>query len=160
MANVSRLSEKGTLAPQSANNQWGDSSLRILVVNDSEQFRELVSVILAMRQNVRVVGEASNGSEAVQKAVDLKPDLIILDIDPPKIDGIEAARQILESAPESKIILLGAEPSAAALPEALSLGVCGYVKKMSVVAELLAVVDTVLRGNHVTKEGAPSLMSL
>jgi DNA-binding NarL/FixJ family response regulator len=130
-----------------------DLSVRILVVNDSEQFRRLVSVILAMRQNLQVVGEASDGSEAVHKAAELKPDLIILDIDLPNVNGIEAARQIRRCAPQSKIILLSPGVSAVFVPEALSLGAAGYLLKLNVGTELLVAVEAVLLGRQfVSKE--------
>jgi DNA-binding NarL/FixJ family response regulator len=90
----------------------------------------------------------SDGLDAVRKAWELRPDLILLDIGLPSLNGIEAARQIRTLAPESKIIFLTQESSAEVVQEALRLGACGYVKKLKAAKELLAAVDAVISGNQ------------
>src|SRR5271155_2986601 len=90
----------------------GMSSLRVLVVEDFAPFRRFICSTLAKRQDLQVVCEVSDGLEAVQKANELKPDLIVLDIGLPTLNGIVAARQIRNLAPESKIIFLSQESSA------------------------------------------------
>jgi DNA-binding NarL/FixJ family response regulator len=123
----------------------GVSPVRVLVVDDYQEFRQLVCAILGKRQNLQVVGEASDGLEAVQKVVELKPDLILLDIDLPKLNGIDAARQILERVPDSKIIFLSGESLAGLGRDALAnTGALGYVLKLNAGSELLAAVDAVL----------------
>jgi len=122
------------------------SSVRILLVDDFEPWRHFVSSMLLIKPELQVVGEASNGLEAVQKAAELKPDLILLDIGLPTLNGIEAARQIRKLAPESKIIFLSQESSAEIVQEALSLGAWGYVVKTMAESELLTAVETVLSG--------------
>ena len=92
------------------------------MVDDFEPWRHFVSSMLLIKPELQVVGEASDGLEAVQKAVELKPDLILLDISLPKLNGIEAARRIRKLAPESKIIFVSQESSADVVQEALSLG--------------------------------------
>jgi len=119
---------------------------RVLVVDDFEPWRDFVSSKILMKPELQVVGEASDGLEAVQKAVELKPDLILLDIGLPTLSGIEAARQIRELAPESKIIFLSQESSAEIVQEALSLGAWGYVVKTMAESELLTAVETVISG--------------
>lgn len=104
--------------------------------------------MLAMRQDLQVVGEAAEGSEAVHKAGELKPDLVILDIDLPKLNGIEAARQIRTCAPQSKVIFLSPESSAESVQEALSFGAWGYILKMNIGTELLVAVEAVLLGQR------------
>ncbi len=126
----------------------GASPIRVLVVNNYKEFRELVCVVLGNRPNLQVVGEASDGSEAVSKAVGLKPDLILLDIRLPMLDGIEAARQIRELAPKSKIIFLSAETSTDSVQAAMTVGAWGYVLKLNAGTELLFAVDAVLAGRH------------
>src|ERR1035438_4506618 len=107
----------------------GVSPVRVLVVDDYKEFRDLVCLILGQNQKLQVIGEGSDGSEAVSKAVELKPDLIVLDIDLPRLTGIEAAQQIGERVPESKIIFLSAETSADLVQQALTSGAWGYVLK-------------------------------
>src|SRR5271170_5891713 len=87
------------------------TSVRILLVDDFAPWRGAMSLMLADKRGLEVVGEASDGPEAVHKAVELKPDLILLDISLPTLNGIEAARQILKLVPESKIIFLSQESS-------------------------------------------------
>jgi DNA-binding NarL/FixJ family response regulator len=123
------------------------SSVRILLVDDFEPWRHFVSSMLLIKPELQVVGEASDGLEAVQKAVELKPDLILLDIGLPRLNGIEAARQIRNLVPESKIIFLSQESSADVIQEALRLGAWGYVVKANGGGgELLAAVEAVLSG--------------
>jgi DNA-binding NarL/FixJ family response regulator len=88
----------------------------------------------------------SDGLEAVQKALERKPDLILLDIALPSLNGIEAARRIRKLVPESKIIFLSQESSADLVQEALSLGAHGYVVKAKAGSELLTAVETVISG--------------
>lgn len=122
------------------------SSARVLVVDDFEPFRQFICAELGKRPDLQVVGEASDGLKAVHKAAELKPDLILLDIALPTLNGFEAARQIRKHAPESKIIFLSQESSADVIQEALSLGACGYVVKVKAGGELLAAVETVISG--------------
>ena len=122
----------------------GMSLVRVLVVEDFLPFRRFVCSTLGKRCELQVVCEASDGLEAVQKAQELQPDLILLDIGLPTLNGIEAARRIRKLAPESKIIFLSQESSAEVVQEALSLGARGYVVKTRVGNELLAAVDSVV----------------
>jgi DNA-binding NarL/FixJ family response regulator len=123
------------------------SSVRILVVDDFEPWRHFVSSLLLQKKpELQVVGEASDGLEAVQKAVELNPDLILLDIGLSTLNGIEAARQIRKLVPDSKIIFLSQESDADVLQESLSLGAQSYVLKAKAGSELLAAVETVISG--------------
>ena len=122
------------------------SRVRILVVDDFEMFRQFVVELLGKRSEFQIVGEASDGLEALQKAVELRPDLILLDISLPSLNGIEVARQMRSLVPESKIIFLTQESSSDVVQEALSLGAQGYVTKNMVPADLFAAVETVLSG--------------
>jgi len=102
--------------------------------------------MILMKPGLQVVGEASDGLEAVQKAVELRPDLILMDIGLPTLNGIEAARQIRKLAPESKIIFLSQESSAEFVQEAFRLGACGYIVKTRAESELLTALETVISG--------------
>jgi DNA-binding NarL/FixJ family response regulator len=120
------------------------SSLRVLVVEDFAPFRQFVCSTLGKRSDLQVICEASDGLEAVQKAEELKPDLILMDIGLPTLNGIEAARRIRKLSPESKIIFLTQESSADVVQQALSLGARGYVLKTRAVGELLTAVEAVI----------------
>jgi DNA-binding NarL/FixJ family response regulator len=122
------------------------SEVRILVVDDFALFRIFVVELLGKRPELQVVGEASDGLEAVQKAVELKPDVILMDLGLPSLNGIEAARRIRKLVPESKIIFLSQESSADVVQAALSLGGRGYVTKTKADADLFAAVEAVLAG--------------
>jgi len=116
------------------------------VVDDFEPWRRFASSTLRKKAGLQVVGEASDGLEAFQKAVELEPDLILLDIGLPSVNGIEAARRIREMVPEAKIIFLSEESSVEIVQEAMSFGACGYVFKTMAASDLLTAVETVLSG--------------
>ena len=122
------------------------SPVRVLVVEDFLPFRRFISSRLATRRDLQIVCEVSDGLEAVQKAVELMPDLILLDIALPSLNGIEAARQIRKIVPESKIIFLSQESSADVVQEAFNLGAQGYVVKAKAGSQLLDAVETVISG--------------
>jgi DNA-binding NarL/FixJ family response regulator len=128
-------------------------SVRVLVVDDFEPWRRFVCSTLEEAPDLQVICEGSDGLEAVQKAEELKPDLIVLDIGLPTLNGIEAARRIRKLAPESKILFLTQESSADVVEEAFSLGALGYVLKAHAGTELLAAVDAVRQGRQFVSKG-------
>jgi DNA-binding NarL/FixJ family response regulator len=127
---------------------WGRSSIRILIADDFEDWRRKARSLLQARPEWQVIAEASDGSEAVQKAEDLKPDLIVLDIGLPRLNGIEAARQIRQLSPSSKIVFLSLNKNLEVVRAALSTGALGYVHKADARSVLLPCVDAVLRGKQ------------
>ena len=122
----------------------GVSSVRILIVEDFPPLRQFICSMLGERNDLQIIGEAADGVEAVQKAVELKPDLILMDIGLPSLNGLEAARRILELVPESKIIFLSQESSSEVMQEALSLGARGYVVKIKATNELMPAIDAAI----------------
>jgi len=124
------------------------SSIRILVADDYEGWRQQVRSLLQARPGMRVIAEASDGPEAIQKAEELKPDLVVLDIGLPTLNGIEAVRRIQELSPGSKIVFLSQNNDLDVVRAALSTGVLGYVLKTDARGELLPAVDAVLRGKQ------------
>lgn len=130
------------------------SSVRILVVEDFPQFRQFIASTLGERNDLQIIGEASDGLVAVQKAAELKPDLILLDIGLPSLNGIEAARRIRKLVPESRIIFLSQESSAAVMQEAVSLGAYGYIVKVRAGIELLPAIDAVISGKRFVSKPA------
>jgi DNA-binding NarL/FixJ family response regulator len=126
--------------------------VRILLVDDFERWRRLVTSLLQQNPKWQLVGEASDGLEAVLKAEELQPDLIVLDVGLPTLNGIEAARRIRKLTPESKIIFLSQESSADVVQEALRFGQ-GYVVKTRAESDLLAAVEAVLEGRQFVSSG-------
>lgn len=107
----------------------GRFAIRILVVDDYKPWRGFVYSTLQKQAELQVIGEASDGLEAVEKAQELQPDLILLDIGLPTLNGIEAARRIREVSPESKILFVTENRSCDIAEEALRTGAGGYVVK-------------------------------
>ena len=121
-------------------------SIRILLVDDFQPWRLKIRSMAEQRRDWQFVGEASDGLEAVQKAAELRPDLILLDIGLPVLNGIEAARQILKFSPAPKILFVTQETSSGMARAALATGAMGYLSKMDAGRELFTAVDAVLRG--------------
>ncbi len=128
--------------------ETADARVRILVVDDNEPFRQFVASMLRDRENLNVIGEAGDGLEAVQRAEALQPDLIVLDIGLPELNGLEAARQIGNLAPKARIIFLTQESASDVIDEALSLGAWGYVAKVQAGRELLVAMEMVMQGQR------------
>jgi len=129
------------------------SSIRLIVVEDFAPFRQFICKTLAKWPNLQVICEVSDGQEAVQKAEELKPDLVLLDIGLPSLNGIEAARQIRKLAPEAEIIFVTQESSPELVQASLSLGARGYVAKTQAATDLLAAVEAVLDGRQFVSSG-------
>ena len=128
-------------------------SMRVLVVEDFAPFWQFIRSTLAERPEVQVIGEVADGLEAVQTAELLEPDLVLLDIGLPTLNGIEAARQIRKLVPASKIIFVSQESSSEVVQEALKLGAWGYVVKTRAASDLLAAVDAFLEGRQFVSAG-------
>jgi DNA-binding NarL/FixJ family response regulator len=128
---------------------------RVLVVEDHEPFRRFVCSTLAKRTEFQVICEVSDGFEAVHKAEELQPDLILFDVGLPTLNGIEAARRIRKLSPESKILFVSQESSTDVVQEALRLGALGYIVKTNAGIELLAAVEAVCQGRRFVGAGLP-----
>jgi DNA-binding NarL/FixJ family response regulator len=136
--------------------RWGRleaSIVRVLVVDDFEPFRRFVCSTLRNMQDMQVIGEASDGLEAVRKAEELKPDLIVLDIGLPTLSGIEVARRIRKLRPECKILFMSQGSSADVAQATFSLGAMGYVVKAHAGSELSAAVEAVCEGRYFVSKG-------
>jgi CheY-like chemotaxis protein len=127
--------------------------LRVLIVEDHGAFRRLICSALQQRSAFQVIEEVSDGLEAVQKAQELQPDLILLDIGLPKLNGLEAGRRIRKISPDSKILFLSQESSPEVVQEALGLGAQGYVLKARAQSDLLPAIEAVLGGKRFVSKG-------
>jgi len=123
-------------------------SVSVLVVDDFAQWRQVVRVALQGKLGLRKIAEAVDGLEAVHKAEDLQPDLVVLDIGLPTLNGIEAARGIRGASPKSKIVFLTENHSCDVAEAALDTGASGYVVKSAFATELIPAVEAVLEGRH------------
>lgn len=129
------------------------AKVRVLVVDDFEAWRRFVCATLQTNSELQIVGEASDGLVAVHKAKELQPDLIVLDLGLPMLNGIEAARQIRQLTPESKILFVTQESSADVVQAALGTGAQGYVLKARASIDLLPAVEAVLEGRQFVSTG-------
>lgn len=119
----------------------------MLIVEDYAPFRRFVVSILQKQQGLQIICEVPDGLESVQKAEELLPDLVLLDIGLPNLNGIEAAQRICKISPQSKILFLSENRSWDIVEEALRSGACGYVVKSDAESELLPAVKAVLKGS-------------
>ena len=137
----------------SLNESPASRQIRVLIAEDHEPFRRHLCLTLQQKPNIQVVGELEDGLQAVRQAQALKPDMILLDIGLPGLNGLEVARQILELTPNAKIIFVTLESSLEVVEEALSLGACGYLVKGHVDSKLLAAIDAVSKGLRFVSDG-------
>ncbi|HEV2731473.1 MAG TPA: PAS domain S-box protein [Terriglobales bacterium] len=119
--------------------------VRILIADDHEVVRRGVRSLLKSRADWEVCGEAVDGRDAVQKAKELKPDVIVMDIGMPYLNGLEAARVIRKEVPQSEILILSQHEAAEMRPAALQAGAREYITKSDVARDLLAAVESVSR---------------
>jgi len=121
--------------------------IRILVADDHALLRQALRMLLEAQDGLEVVGEATNGRDAVEVAERLMPDVILMDMVMPGLNGIEATRQILKRAPGCRVLILTAYLEDERLLQALRAGAAGYVVKNSDMEELLLAIQSVFRGN-------------
>jgi DNA-binding NarL/FixJ family response regulator len=125
-----------------------EAPIRVLMVDDHRSWRKFASTTLEKGPDSKVIGEASDGIEAIQLSEQLQPDLILLDIGLPHVSGIEAARQIRRLCPTTKILFMSENRSADIAEEALGTGAVGYVVKSDAGSELLPAIKAVLEGKQ------------
>jgi DNA-binding NarL/FixJ family response regulator len=137
--------EKLLSEPNHLDANRSDPLIRVLVVDDNEPFRRFVRATLSTKPELKIISEVSDGLEAVQKALELQPGLIVLDIGLPSLNGLEAGRRIRKLSPKSTILFLSQESAPEIVQEALCLGALGFVIKAHAARDLLIAVEAVLR---------------
>ena len=120
--------------------------LRVLVVDDHALFRRGIHMVLMQEEDIAVVGEASDGHEAVEKALDLKPDVTLMDVRMPRMGGIEATRRIREAIPNAKILMLSNSDAEEDLYESVKAGASGYLLKEIPIEEVAEAIRSVWDG--------------
>ncbi len=121
--------------------------IRILLADDHRMVRQGFKLILESQEDMEVVGETGNGREAVEKASALKPDVVVMDVTMPELNGIEATRRVREVAPHVHILALSVHRDSVYVREMVRAGAEGYLLKESADTELLAAVRAVAEGN-------------
>ena len=120
--------------------------IRVLLADDHSIVREGLQAMLERSEEFEVVGQARDGEEAVRAASELLPEVIVMDVMMPKKDGVEACREIMESAPDTRVVMLTASTEADAVIEAVAAGATGYLQKVSGMDQFLRTVRLVAAG--------------
>jgi DNA-binding NarL/FixJ family response regulator len=120
--------------------------IRILLADDHKLLIDGLRPLLEAHKNVEVVGVARDGVEAVDLAARHRPDIILLDISMPRLNGIDAARKILRDLPDTKIIMLSMHADRRYIQESLRVGACGYILKESAAREVIQAIKSVQEG--------------
>ena len=121
--------------------------VRILVVDDHEPVRRSIQTLLGARKGWLVCGEAADGQQAVKEAKSLRPDLIIMDVSMPKLNGLEATRIIRREVWESRILIISQNDPAIVRRQALEVSAHGFIEKSSIQRDLIAAVECILSGD-------------
>lgn len=123
------------------------NKIRIFIAEDHTILRQSLVILLSQQAHIQVAGEAADGQEAFRKIIALKPDIAILDISLPQLNGIDLATKLRQEAPEIRIIILTMHKSEDLMTRALRAGVRGYVLKDNALEELIKCIETVYHGN-------------
>jgi len=120
--------------------------IKVLVVDDHAIMRDGIRALLALHDDIEIVGEASEGEEAIEKAQELAPDVVIMDIAMPGMDGLEATRRIKKKNPRAKVLVLTQYDDREYILSAIKAGTAGYVPKKALGSELVSAIRAVSKG--------------
>ncbi len=121
--------------------------IRILIVDDHAIMRDGIRALLSLQSDIEIVGEASEGKEAIEKAAELLPDVVVMDIGMPEMDGLEATRRIMKKSPKTKVLVLTQHDNREYVLSAIKAGATGYVPKRALGSELVSAIRTVQNGD-------------
>lgn len=130
-----------------------DAPLRVLIVEDNLPFLGLLTSIVRQQPHLKIIAVSQNGLEAVQLSKSLQPELVLLDIGLPGLNGIDAARQIRQLAPVAKIVFVTQESSPDVVEEAFRAGACGFVRKVRTEKDLVIAIVNVCKGAQFVSHG-------
>jgi len=129
----------------------------VIIADDNRYMRETLKVILSPLENLRLVGEATNGEEIIKLAAAINPDIILLDINMSPVNGFEAARKILKQNPSIRIIALSLHQDASYCRNMIRLGAKGYVTKSSPYKDIIAAINEVAGGGKYFDKNIPGM---
>jgi two-component system, NarL family, nitrate/nitrite response regulator NarL len=113
------------------------SSIRVLIVDDEPLFRQVLESLLDVEQGVEIVGKGANGKQAVKLAQELEPDVIVMDVSMPVMDGLEATREIRDQDPSARVLILTGGTNVTDVDKARTAGASSYLTKDRIAAELV-----------------------
>jgi DNA-binding NarL/FixJ family response regulator len=145
MSQVAAIRESLETLLSSANRRLNMPALRVLIADDHEIVRQGLRSMLEAQRECQVVGEAGDGRQAVTLTKELNPDVVILDIGMPTLNGLEATRQILKIRPQTKVLILTMHESDSVIREVLDAGARGYILKTDAGRDLVTAVDSLRR---------------
>lgn len=123
------------------------SKLNVLIADDHSVLRESLKSALEFDKNIEIIGEAEDGIDAIEKTEELKPDIVLMDINMPFLDGINAAQEIKERSPDTKILILTMHENKQYIFSALSAGIEGYLLKMSNLKKVITAINALANGD-------------
>jgi DNA-binding NarL/FixJ family response regulator len=147
---MERLSEKHSLIrmkKQALTDSPPVKQIAVLLAEDNTIFRKSLKLLIESDGDIKVVGEAKTGREAVEMEMSLRPEVIVMDIAMPLLNGLEATRQIMETSPATRVLILSAHPDPEYIMQAVLLGASGYLIKQSSTQVLADAIREVLKGN-------------
>lgn len=134
------------------------SNIRVVLVDDHSVVSEALTALLERQHGISVVGTAADGKEAIQAATRLKPDVVVMDLVLPELSGIDATERILESLPQTRVVILSGCHTSEHVFRALRAGASGYVLKEAAAGELVRAIKAVLAGERYLSSGITSLV--
>lgn len=127
---------------------------RVLICDDHAEFRDLVKAILRRQPNIDIVGEASDGQECIEQALQLRPDVVLMDLHLPELNGLEATRRIRRASKRIKVLILSADSGEDVVSPCRKAGASGYVQKYRSLSELGEAIEVVRRGGTYVSSSA------
>jgi len=121
--------------------------LKVLIADDHSVLRESLKSALEFDENIEIIGEAEDGIDAIEKTEALKPDIVLMDINMPFLDGINASQEIKERSPDTKILILTMHENKQYIFSALSAGIEGYLLKMSNLKKVITAINAIANGD-------------
>lgn len=146
--NPGRTPSATTQATPAASSARASHAIRVLLVDDHAVIRQALEMLLQSQAELEVIGDVENGRDAVQAVERLRPDVVLMDVVMPGLNGLEATRQIRKIAPSTKVVMLSGFVDEDQLLESIRAGASGYIIKKSDITELVLAIQTVNRGNN------------